>query len=149
MYSILPGNWQHVDHYHHHHTNQQLTNIVNAIPVKRRELLEQQFPVAFDTPPSVDVRGSDIPNDTSTMRFFYNLGHEYFKQLKSKYSMQVLTQLARPASDPENASVTDNEMVGTGGCVAESMSNDFSKLKLEKPINQVVFQIKNFIIYFV
>lgn len=124
---------------------QPLTNNVNAIPVKRRELLEQQFPVAFDAPPSVDVRGSDIPNDAATMRFFYNLGHEYFKQLKSKYTMQALAQLARPPIDSDNpfeTSINDNEMVGGpgggGGCAATAtMTNDFMKLKLEKPNNQV------------
>lgn len=124
-----------------------LNNNVNSIPVRRRDLLQQQFPVSFEILPSLDVRGSDMPSDMGTMRFFYNLGHEYFSQLQEKHSIQAISQLTRCSSgcgpgssgvaplEPEtvfDSSFTDNEAIS-------SLGNDFNKIKLEKSSIQVIF----------
>lgn len=123
-----------------------LNNNVNWIPVRRRDLLQQQFPVSIETMPSLDVRGSDMPSDMGTLRFFYNLGHEYYLQLQEKHSIQAIGQLARCSTGcgPNSvhlesetvfdSSFTDNEPIS-------SLGNDFNKIKLEKSCNQVGFMI--------
>lgn len=64
------------------------------IPIKRRDLLGQSFTVNLDAPPSYDPHGQDIAvNDPGTLRFFYNLGHEYFGQLRARYGLGALEQL--------------------------------------------------------
>lgn len=72
------------------------------IPVKRRDLLEQTFSVNLEASPSYDSRGHDIAvNDPGTLRFFYNLGHEYFGQLRLRYGMAALAQLAHNTDKPD------------------------------------------------
>lgn len=66
------------------------------IPIKRRDLLEQAFAVNLEAPPSFDPRGHDIAvNDPGTLRFFYNLGHEYFEQLRTRFGMATVAQLTQ------------------------------------------------------
>lgn len=116
---------------------------MNSIPVRRRDLLQQQFPVSFEIMPSLDVRGSDIPSDMGTMRFFYNLGHEYFSQLQEKHSIQAISQLTRCVSGcgPGNSGPLESETVFdssfTDHDAISSLGNDFNKIKLEKSSNQV------------
>lgn len=102
--------------------------------------------------PSFDIRGSDIPSDMATIRFFYNLGHDYFSQLQERHSVQAISQLARCSSgcgpsgsggallDSENvfdSSCTDNEAIS-------ALGNDFNKIKLEKSSNNVSFACNRF-----
>lgn len=73
-----------------------LSSNVLAIPLRHRELLEQLSHVDLDALPSYDPRGYDIgTNDVSTLRFFYNLGHEFYRQLSSQFTGQALAQLTR------------------------------------------------------
>lgn len=119
---------------------------MNTIPVRRRDLLRQKFPVAFETMPSLDESGSDLPSDVGTYRFFYNLGHDYFSQLKEKHSIQAITQLARCSSGcgpSSGTGLSDSETVFDSSFVDNEtvslLGNDFNKIKLEKSSNQVNF----------
>lgn len=105
-------------------------------PINRRDLLRQQYPVKLDSRPSLDSRGLDLPQDTGTIRFFYNLGIGYFGQLRSKHSMTTLAQLPRGGFTNildieffDNPKLDEREM--------NNMCSDFqSKMRMEKPNNQ-------------
>ncbi|XP_070553934.1 UDP-N-acetylglucosamine transferase subunit ALG13-like isoform X4 [Ptychodera flava] len=50
-------------------------------------------PVNYATPPSRDVYGSDLPHsDVNTMRFFFNIGVEYYHRYMSLVQMQQQQQ---------------------------------------------------------
>lgn len=75
---------------------QPLSSNVLAIPLRHRELLEQLTHVDLDAQPSYDPRGYDIgTSDVGTLRFFYNLGHEFYRQLRNQFTGQALAQLTR------------------------------------------------------
>lgn len=64
------------------------------IPIKRKELLQSHLPINFGINPSYNPNGHDIPTqDLVSVRFFYNLGHEYFKHLHTAFGMQGITNL--------------------------------------------------------
>lgn len=87
----------------------------SEMPIKRRDLLEQTFSVNLDAHPSFDPRGHDIAiNDPGTLRFFYNLGHEYFGQLRTRFGMPALAQLTQFSTEKMDPNES-NAIVSSGG----------------------------------
>lgn len=84
------------------------------IPIKRRDLLEQAFSVNLEAQPSFDPRGHDIAvNDPGTLRFFYNLGHEYFGQLRTRFGLPAISQLTQFSEKTDSNDL--NQAPGTTG----------------------------------
>lgn len=70
--------------------------IPGTIPLKRH-LLQSAGQPNLNAPPSYNPHGADIPiYDMSTVRYFYNLGHEYHKYVMAQYGMQGILSLTEP-----------------------------------------------------
>lgn len=106
-----------------------------SIPIKRRDLLEQNYPVNFLAMPSYDIYAADIiNNDSSTLRFFYNLGHEYFRHLQTKYSMATIQQLACGS----NEFVYNNDMAFNNDENIDNLQNDLNKMKMSNQVSRLL-----------
>ena len=106
--------------------------------------------------PSYDQNGNDIPlNDISTVRFFYNLGHEFFRQLQTKHGLSSLVALSQSGGAEEQRSSSRSNLVdhhrtaGGGDFALPTSANmehdmlnilgDMGKMKIDKATNSVRF----------
>lgn len=101
--------------------------IPGAIPLKRN-LLQSAGQPNLNAPPSYNIYGADIPvYDMSTVRYFYNLGHEYHKHILAQYGMQGVLSMTEPITP-----VVAIESGGAGTANHETdkinqMTNDFQE----------------------
>lgn len=65
-----------------------------------------------------------IVYDFPTLRFYYNLGHEYFSQLKAKYGSEAVHSLAVPDEYRDQAYNNDNEIT--------HLTNEMNTFKIDK-----------------
>lgn len=110
-----------------------------VVPVKRRDLLQQTLSVNLDASPSYDPRGFDIAtNDMGTLRFFYNLGHEYFEQLRMHYGPAAMAQLANvEAKDDESSTKFHQHDDGVYANEMDSIIQKTGNLKLVGKVKHI------------
>lgn len=104
--------------------------VPQVIPIKQKDLLCSPFPINyFGVGPSYSPHGTDIPvHDLVTLRYFYNLGHEYFKFIYSNYGMNGVMGL----SQPESQTYLCDSGMQTIDCESHSLSAELpSNLKVD------------------
>lgn len=127
----------------HHHSNsiQYVPGMIDApydytpycphdtygFPIRHRQLLEQMYSVNSQARPSYNMNGSDLPPDISTLRFFYNLGHEYYNQLQSSYPPSAILALGHCGDERHVEIMTNNRADAT-----QNVSDEMAKMKIEK-----------------
>ncbi|KAJ6637462.1 Protein ovarian tumor locus [Pseudolycoriella hygida] len=76
-------------HNHNHNHNLQLNSMI-----KNKELLRSIYPANLNARPSLYADGSDLQGvDLSTLRFFYNMGHEYLRYMHYRFPSSAVTAL--------------------------------------------------------
>ncbi|XP_075159122.1 ovarian tumor isoform X2 [Haematobia irritans] len=81
--------------------------------------------INFDARKSYKATGADLPKDTATLRYFYNLGLEYYHQKQATKS-----QTANEASESSKTTDVANDEL-------EALTNDMQNIRLDENANQV------------
>ncbi|XP_073833892.1 ovarian tumor isoform X2 [Musca autumnalis] len=79
--------------------------------------------INYDARKSYKASGVDLPTDTATLRFFYNLGLDYYHQKQAKAN--------------ENSEQAKTSEVSGSNDDADSMTADFQNIRLDENANQV------------
>ncbi|XP_013108445.2 uncharacterized protein LOC106087820 isoform X1 [Stomoxys calcitrans] len=89
--------------------------------------------INYDARKSYKTNGGDLPTDAATLRFFYNLGLDYYHQ---KQAARAQAGASHENNEPTKVAEMNSEDT------AESVANDLQNIRLDENANQVVTDTK-------